>query len=150
MASVGLDKAHPRPRPTRTHGCAGVTARSSMFVASAKRRMHPGPLHVEVEAAADDVEVAVDQSGQNATATQVYRACRGADQRHNIVLLSLKTPFSMATALAAGRVGLRVVNRPSYAARAAGSFHPRWAALCADCLGESPLGIGAPQGSVVC
>jgi hypothetical protein len=43
-----------------------------MFVASAKR---------------DDVEVAVDQSRQNATATQVYRAGRGADQRHNIVLL---------------------------------------------------------------
>ena len=76
-----------KPPTTRTHCGGGVIAtwRFSMAMASASAaHAVPAQLHVEVEPAADDVQVVVDQAGQHATALQVDDPCRGAGERHHV------------------------------------------------------------------
>ena len=58
-----------------------------MAIASA-RTAHtvPAQLHVEIEPAADDVQMIVDQPGQRATTLQIDDPCRGAGERHHVFI----------------------------------------------------------------
>ena len=66
-----------------------ATCRFSMAMASA-RTAHavPAQLHVEVQAAADDVQVIVDQAGQRAPALEIDDLGRGAGERHDVFVVA--------------------------------------------------------------
>ena len=107
-----------KPPTTRTHCGAGVIGHLPLEhahrVGQAAHAV-PAQLQVEVEAAADDVQVVVDQAGQHAAALEVdRRGWRGrpAAGRPRRGPRAVKRPSLMATALAIGLARSSVVMRP--------------------------------------
>ena len=80
-----------KPPTTRTHCGGGVTRDLALQhghgVGEAAHAV-PAQLHVEVEPAADDVEVVVDQARQHAPALEVDDLGRRTGQRHDLLVVA--------------------------------------------------------------
>ena len=105
LVELVLGKAahHPHPLRRRCHGHLALQHRHRIG-----QRAHavPAQFHVEVEPAANDVQVIVDQAGQHAPALEVDNPGPLAGERHHLMVAADRGEFAVRDRdRSGGRIG---------------------------------------------